>query len=80
MAKLKVAITVDARLLKRVDHLVRIGRAANRSAAIEDALAAAVDRIDRVRLARESVKLLAADERRAIDESLGDDFDRWPAY
>lgn len=79
MTKVKIAITLDARILAEADSLVARGRFANRSQAIEAALKEQLDRERRVRLARESARLDAAEERRHADEGL-DPADQWPEY
>jgi Arc/MetJ-type ribon-helix-helix transcriptional regulator len=80
MSKLKVAVTLDATLLGQVDTLVRERLFPNRSQAIETALAEKLERLSRVRLARECAKLDPSEERRFADEGLTEDLKSWPAY
>ena len=80
MAKTKVALTLDAALLKQVDELVARRRFPNRSQAVEAALADKVRRLARTRLARESAKLNPLEEKRIADEGLADALDAWPEY
>jgi metal-responsive CopG/Arc/MetJ family transcriptional regulator len=80
MPKTKVAITLDAELLKRVDELVAKQRFRNRSQAVEAALADKVHRLARTRLARESAKLNPKEEKRLAYEGLVDALDPWPEY
>ncbi|MCI0460917.1 MAG: ribbon-helix-helix protein, CopG family [Gemmataceae bacterium] len=80
MPKAKVAVTLDARTLKRVDHLVRTARYPNRSQAIEAAIAAQLERLERRRLAEECAHLDPAAERALAEEGLGGDSTEWPAY
>jgi len=80
MPKTKVALTLDAELVERVDELVAHRRFRNRSQAIESALADKLRRLARTRLARESAKLNARDEKRLADEGLAEDFTSWPEY
>ena len=80
MPKKKVALTLDAKLVERVDELVARCRFRNRSQAIESALAGNLQRLARTRLARESAKLNAQKEKRLADEGLADDFASWPEY
>jgi metal-responsive CopG/Arc/MetJ family transcriptional regulator len=80
MPKTKVALTLDAELVERVDELVARRRFRNRSQAIESALADKLQRLARTRLARESAKLNVRDEKRLADEGLADDFASWPEY
>ena len=80
MPKTKVALTLDAELLERVDELVAKQRFRNRSQAVEAALADKVQRLARTRLARESAKLNPKEEKRLADEGLVDTLDSWPEY
>lgn len=80
MPKTKVALTLDAELLERVDELVAQQRFRNRSQAVEAALADKVHRLARTRLARESAKLNPKEEKRLADEGLIDALDSWPEY
>jgi metal-responsive CopG/Arc/MetJ family transcriptional regulator len=80
MAKLKIAVTLEAGLLDQVDTLVRERRFPNRSQAIERALAEKLERLRRTRLARECARLDPAEERRLADEGLAEDVESWPAY
>jgi Arc/MetJ-type ribon-helix-helix transcriptional regulator len=80
MPKKKVALTLDASLVERVDELVVRRRFRNRSQAIESALAENLRRLTRTRLARESAKLNVHEEKRLADEGLADDFASWPEY
>ena len=80
MPKTKVALTLDADLVERVDELVARRRFRNRSQAIESALADKLQRLARTRLARESAKLNVRDEKRLAEEGLAEDFASWPEY
>ena len=80
MAKTKVAVTLDSQTLRRVDRLVRDARYPNRSQAIEAAIAAQLERLERRRLADECAKLDPAAERAMAEEGLGVDTAGWPEY
>jgi Arc/MetJ-type ribon-helix-helix transcriptional regulator len=80
MPKTKVALTIDAELLDRVDDLVARRRFRNRSQAVETALAEKLARLARTRLAEESAKLDPAEERRLADEGLAAAGETWPEY
>lgn len=80
MPKTKVAVTVDAALLGRVDELVAARRFANRSQAVEAALADTVARVARARLARECAKLDPRDEQALAEESVAGSRETWPEY
>ena len=80
MPKTKVAITLDAELLDRVDELVARQEFRNRSQAIETALAEKLARGRRTRLARECAKLDPKDEKALAEEGLAGSSDAWPEY
>ena len=80
MPKTKVALTLDADLLNRVDDLVKRHRFRNRSQAIESALAEKLARLARTRLAEECSKLDPAEEQQLADEGLADAEKAWPEY
>ena len=78
MPKTKVAITLDSELIARVDRLVNANRFPNRSQAIAIAVAEKLERLERVRLARECANLNPKDEQAFADEGLAIDRDAWP--
>jgi metal-responsive CopG/Arc/MetJ family transcriptional regulator len=78
MAKAKVALTIDADLLDRLDALVAKQRFRNRSQAIESALGEKLARLARTRLAEEAAKLDPVEERGLAEEGLASD--GWPEY
>ena len=78
MPKAKVALTLDATLLDRVDTLVSEKQYRNRSQAVEAALAEKLARLARTRLATECGKLDPAVEQRLADEGVAGD--TWPEY
>lgn len=80
MAATKVAITIDSSLLAELDRLVAERVFPNRSKAIQEALADKLARMRRRRLARESAKLVAAEEQMMAEEGLQEDLAQWPAY
>jgi metal-responsive CopG/Arc/MetJ family transcriptional regulator len=80
MAQSKVAITMEERLLRRLDRAVSQRKFPNRSRAIQEAVQEKLDRLDRSRLARESAKLDPSFERQLADESLAGDVAEWPEY
>lgn len=80
MPKAKVALTLDATLLDRVDDLVSKQRFRNRSQAVEAALAEKLDRLARTRLAQECAKLDPVEEQRLADEGLAAAGETWPEY
>lgn len=80
MPRPKIALTLDDALLTRIDRLVRQGVFANRSRAIEAAVAGHLSRLERRRLIAECAKLDPAAERALADEGMADEEDAWPAY
>lgn len=80
MPKTKVALTLDADLLDRVDNLVARQWFRNRSQAIETALAEKLARLARTRLAEECAKLDRTEERRLADDGLAATSESWPEY
>jgi Arc/MetJ-type ribon-helix-helix transcriptional regulator len=80
MPKAKVALTLDADLLDRVDQLVARNRFKNRSQAIETALAEKLARLARTRLAEECAKLDPAEEQGLADEGVAATRESWPEY
>jgi metal-responsive CopG/Arc/MetJ family transcriptional regulator len=80
MPKTKLAVTMDAALLKNLDHLVARRQFANRSQAIETAVAEKLSRLARTRLARECANLDQQEEKALAEEGLGGGTDTWPEY
>lgn len=80
MGAAKVAITLDKKLLARVDYLVKIHLFPNRSKAIATAVQDKLIRMDQSRLARECAKLNPKIEQAMAEEGLGVDLSQWPAY
>src|SRR3989304_3049425 len=80
MPQSKVAITIEERLLRRLDRAVSQRKFPNRSRAIQEAVQEKLDRLDRSRLAREALKLDPAFERKMADEGWAGDVAEWPEY
>ena len=80
MSTAKVAITIDESLLSRLDMLVKKKVFANRSRAIQEAVADKLERIDRSRLARECSKLDVGMEQCVAEEGIEYEVDEWPEY
>jgi metal-responsive CopG/Arc/MetJ family transcriptional regulator len=80
MPKTKLAVTIDARLVENLDHLVAERQFANRSQAIESAVAEKLDRLARTRLARECAKLDPQEEKALAEEGLAGSTETWPEY
>jgi len=80
MAAAKVAITIEEKLLRRIDRLVEMRKFPNRSRAIQEAVRDKLERLDRGRLARECAKLDRAFEQKMADEGLAGDLEEWPEF
>jgi metal-responsive CopG/Arc/MetJ family transcriptional regulator len=80
MPKAKIAISMDEKVLERVDRLVRRRVFNNRSQAIEDAVAEKLERLDKTRLALECAKLDPAREKELAEEGLSEEMSGWPEY
>jgi metal-responsive CopG/Arc/MetJ family transcriptional regulator len=80
MTMQKIAITIDERLLRQLDRLVKENRFPNRSRAIQEAVEEKLTRLDRSRLAREAAKLDRKSEQKLADEGLAADLEEWPEY
>ena len=80
MPKTKLAVTIDADLVENLDHLVAERQFANRSQAIEAAVAEKLDRLARTRLARECARLNPREEKALAEEGLAGSTETWPEY
>lgn len=80
MAVSKIAITIDDKLLKQLDSMVRSKVFPNRSKAIQEAVADKLSRLERTRLAQECTKLNPEHEQVMADEGLSMEKDEWPEY
>ena len=80
MRKTKLAVTLDSILVTELDRLVAKRRFANRSQAVEVAVAEKLERLARARLARECAKLDPAEESAMAEEGLAGGRETWPEY
>jgi metal-responsive CopG/Arc/MetJ family transcriptional regulator len=80
MPKTKVAVTMDEDLVSELDQLVAKRLFANRSQAVELAVAEKIARLAKTRLARECAKLDPDEERALAEEGLAGSRDTWPEY
>jgi Arc/MetJ-type ribon-helix-helix transcriptional regulator len=80
VSRSKVAITIDEKLLARLDRLVKRAVFRNRSQAIQEAVKEKLDRLDQSRLARECSKLDPGFEKALAEEGLSEESGRWPEY
>ena len=80
MSATKIAITLDEELVRRIDRMVRERKFPSRSRAIQLAVQAQIDRLDRRRLARECAKLDPAYVQQVAEEGAAYDLESWPEY
>ncbi len=80
MSATKITITLDAELLRKVDLLVAERRFPTRSRTIQEAVKAAVERLERGRLDRECAKLDPKFEQQLAEQGLAEDLAAWPSY
>jgi metal-responsive CopG/Arc/MetJ family transcriptional regulator len=80
MGKAKIAVTIDERILSRLDRLVRQEAFVNRSQAVESALRDKLEHFDRTRLARELAKLDPHHEKSLAEEGISRDGPEWPGF
>ncbi len=76
----KIAVSLDQKILRRLDGLVRNGFFPSRSKAIQTALESQLSRLDRSRLALECAKLDPAQERKLAEEGMEHEVEQWPEY
>ena len=80
MAASKIAITLDANMLKRLDILVKSNIFPNRSKAIQEAVAEKLTRLEKSRLAQECAKLDPDFEQSLAEEGFTSELEEWPEY
>jgi metal-responsive CopG/Arc/MetJ family transcriptional regulator len=80
MGKAKIAITIDEKIVGRIDRLVKQKTFTNRSQAIEQAMHDKLARLDKSRLARESAKLEPKLEQAMAEEGIQEDQQLWPQF
>lgn len=80
MPRSKIAISLEASTLERLDILVARAAFPNRSQAIQTAVEEKLARLDRGRLARECAKLDPVFEQTLAEEGLSEDVAAWPEY
>lgn len=80
MAKAKLAVTLDEKILEEVDSLVRRRVFPNRSQVIEQAVREKLDHLNKNRLATQCALLDPALEKALAEEGMGEEVEKWPAY
>jgi len=76
----KIGITVDSKILKRLDELVQLKVFPSRSRAIHEAISEKLMRLEKRRLASECAKLDPDFERSLAEEDLPAELEEWPEY
>jgi metal-responsive CopG/Arc/MetJ family transcriptional regulator len=80
MGKGKIAITLDQKDIGELDRLVNKCVFQSRSQAIQEAVSEKLQRIKRMRLAKECAKLEPIYEKGLAEEGLAEDTKEWPEY
>jgi len=80
MAASKIAITIDDKILKQIDILVKSKCFPNRSKAIQEAVTEKLVRLEKSRLAQECAKLDMNFEQSLAEEGFSVEIDEWPEY
>ncbi|MBN2001328.1 ribbon-helix-helix protein, CopG family [candidate division KSB1 bacterium] len=80
MSTAKIAITIDDKLVEKIDALVKKRIFPNRSRAIQEAVAEKLSRLDKSRLAKECSKLDKVFEQHLTEEGLTSEIELWPEY
>ena len=80
MARSKIAISLDALLVERLDRFVKEEVFPNRSQAIQAAVEEKLARLKKSSLARECAKLDPRFEKALAEEGLSEDLSEWPEY
>jgi metal-responsive CopG/Arc/MetJ family transcriptional regulator len=80
MAASKIAITLENKMLKRLDMLVKSKTFPNRSKAIQEAVAEKLNRMEKSRLAQECAKLDPKFEQSLAEEGFVSELEEWPEY
>jgi len=80
MKTAKIAISINKKTLKRLDHLVKNQVFPSRSRAIQEAIEDKLNRLERTRLTQECAKLDPAAEQAMAEEGLSEELARWPEY
>jgi len=80
MAASKIAITMEEKLVKQLDDLVKSSVFPNRSKAIQEAVEEKLKRMEKTRLAEECAKLDTKYEQTMAEEGFSSELGEWPEY
>lgn len=75
-----IAITIDEKLVKQLDNLVKSRVFPNRSKAIQEAVEEKLKRMEKTRLAEECAKLDPKYEQTLAEEGFSSEIEEWPEY
>ncbi len=80
MSVAKIAVSIDATQLKKIDFYVKKHVFKSRSEAFRIAVNQTLEQLEHNRLARECAKLEISEEQEMADQGLAEDLDAWPEY
>ena len=80
MAASKIAITIEKKILARLDRLVRERVFPNRSKAIQQAIEEKINNLEKDKLTLECEKLDPEEEVKLAEEGFASEKDQWPEY
>ena len=80
MSTAKIAITIDRRLVEKIDNLVKKQLFPSRSRAFQEAVAEKLVRMEKSRLAQECAKLDKRFEQSMAEEGFSSEMSLWPGY
>lgn len=80
MSTTKIAITIDGKLVQKIDSLVEKRIFPNRSRAIQVAVSEKLSRLEKSRLAKECLHLDKAFEQQLSEIGLAFEVESWPEY
>lgn len=80
MGAMKIAVSMDSKLVAKLDRMVRKKVFASRSQAVRSAVRDKIQRTERARLGRECAKLERKVERALAEEGLPEELAEWPEY
>jgi metal-responsive CopG/Arc/MetJ family transcriptional regulator len=80
LAASKIAITIEKKILTRLDRLVKERVFPNRSKAIQQAIEEKINNLERDKLSLECEKLDPQEEMKLAEEGFALEKDQWPEY
>ena len=80
MGKSKIAVTLEADTLRRLDEMVEQRGYESRSSAVQEAVEEKLSRVERRRLMHECARLDPEFEKRMAEEGLANEVSEWPEY